>query len=86
MPALMQVMWGVLLASQMPLKSVVRWRVELCGGGELLQVDGGGAPLGFQLHGVLLGGPGVMEVVGGALRRLPAVCGVGVVHESLLGG
>lgn len=70
----------------MPLKSVVHWSVDLCGGRELLQVDGGGAPLGFQLQGVLWGRPGIMGVVGGARWWLPAVGGVGVVHESLLWG
>ena len=70
----------------MALEPVVHRSIDLCGGGELLQVDWGGAPLGFQLQGVLRGGPGVTGVVGGARWRLPAIGGVGVVHESLLWG
>lgn len=76
----------VRLGSSMALEPVVHRSVDLCGGGELLQVDWGGPPLGFQLQGVLWGRPGVTGVVGGARGRLPAVGGVGVVHESLLWG
>lgn len=68
----------------MPFKPVVHRSIDLCGGGELLQIDGGGAPLGFQLQGVLRGRPGVTWVVGRVGGWLPAVGGVGVVHKSLL--
>ncbi|KAG7235962.1 hypothetical protein INR49_001700 [Caranx melampygus] len=84
-------LWKVVqvgLASPVALKAVVHWGgVDLRGGGELLQVDGGGAALGFTLQGGLRwradasGG-----VVGGAVRWLSAVGGEGVVHESLLQG
>lgn len=84
-PALWQEMW-VCLTSPMPLKPVVHRSIDLCGGGELLQVDRGGAPLGFQLYGVLRERPGVSGVVGGAWWRPPAVGSVGVVHESLVWG
>lgn len=83
------VLWLVVsvhLASPMPLKPVVAWSIDLCSGGELLQVDGCGAPLGFQLQGVFWGRSGIMRDVGGARRWLPAVGGEGVVHESLLWG
>lgn len=84
-PALRQVV-RVRLASPLPLKPVVHRSIDLCGGGELLQVDGGGAALGFQLQGVFWGRPGVTGVAGGARWRLPAIGGVGVVHESLIWG
>lgn len=83
-PALWRVVRGVRLASPVPFEPVVHWSVHLCGGGELLQVDGGGAALCFQLQGVLRRRPGVAG--GGVRRRLPAVGGEGVVHESLLRG
>lgn len=52
----------------------------------MLQVDGGSSPRGVQLQRELRGGPGITGVVDGARRHLPAVGGVGVVHESLLWG
>lgn len=70
----------------MPFKPVVHRSIDLCSRGELLQVDRGRASLGLQLQGVLRGRPGVTGIVGGARWRLPAVGGVGVVHESLLWG
>lgn len=56
--------------------------VDLCCGGELLQIDGGGAPLVVQLQGR----PGVPRIAGGAVRWLPAVGGEGVIHEGLVWG
>lgn len=85
-PALRREMQGVWLASVMPVKSVVHGGIGLRGGGELLQVDGGGASLVFQLQGGLLWRPGVNVVVGRARWWLRPVGGVGVVHEALLWG